>query len=103
MDRKNIFKTFENQSFMNHPERPIVTLDASGRFQSYVDTLPAPETPGNGIPDSQAVDSSGATQPGYWAYFDELNPVQKLCIVVFDDIKKKSVNNEEQVHSASEQ
>ena len=92
---KNIFKTFENQSFMNHPERPIVTLDASGRFQSYVDTLQAPEPPGNGIPDSGT--------PGFWAYFDELNPVQKLCAVVFDDIKKKSVNNEEQVHSASEQ
>lgn len=83
---------------MYHPEKAIVTFDASGCLQEYVDSQSYVPGAGNGIPDS-----SGATQPGYWAYFDELNPVQKLCVVVFDDIKKKSVNNEEQVHSASEQ
>lgn len=103
MDRKNVLKSFENQSFMYHPEKAIVTFDASGCLQEYVDSQSYVPGVGNGIQDSPAVDSSGATQPGYWAYFDELNPVQKLCVVVIDDIKKKSVNNEEQVHSASEQ
>ena len=93
---------------MNHPEKAIVTFDASGCLQEYIDSQSYVPGAGNGIPDfhvadSSVADSSGATQPGYWAYFDELNPVQKLCVVVFDDIKKKSVNNEEQVHSASEQ
>lgn len=88
MKNKQFLHSFENQSFTNLPEGPLVLFASSG---SYLSCHDSPEQAESWIRENPS------TPPGYWARFDELPPVLKLCAVVYEDIKNKAKSDEKQI------
>lgn len=80
--------------------KPVVCIDSSGCIVGYYDTrIEAaeefrPANPESGSANIDAAIRTKGTAYGYqWRYFDDLPPVTKLAVVVFEDTLKNKANN----------
>lgn len=77
----------------NRDRKPIAAFDESGNFAMYFDTLAEAGRhfrSRNGNANIEAAIITNGTAYGYkWVYFNDLSPVDKLRVVVLDDIKNK--------------
>lgn len=80
--------------------KPVVCMDSSGNIVRYYDTrIEAaeefrPANPESGSANIDAAIRTKGTAYGYkWRYFDDLPPVTKLAVVVFEDTLKNKANN----------
>lgn len=85
MENKQILHSFENQPITNMPDGPLILYARDGNY------LCCPDSPAQA---EKWIRENPLTPPGYWAYFDELPPVRKLCVVVYEDIKNKAKSDE---------